>query len=292
MLRAQADGFQTLGSPDEAAWAELVVFALPDAAHALACPPYLTAMADGSVAGFLHGFSVHFGLVTPPDRIGCALVAPKGPGTALRERYEQGTGIPCLLAVHAQAALVDHTRRVAHRWADAIGCARAGIVETSFKDETETDLFGEQAVLCGGLLALIRAAYETLVEAGYPPLLAYTECCHEVKQIGDLICERGLAGMAQAISPTARFGAMEASARLDDGALRTQMRALLRSVHDGSFAARLSRDAEKGSPALRTFENALERHPMEHQGERLRAMLPWLRVPNQSRSNADAADTQ
>ncbi len=253
-----------------------MVFAVPDSAHATVCPPYFKAMTAATVAGFLHGFSLHFGLIAPPTSLGCALVAPKGPGTALRQRFLEGTGIPCLLAVRASPDHVARTTAIAHAWAHAIGCGRAGIVETSFKDEAETDLFGEQAVLCGGLIALIRAAYETLVEAGYPPLLAYTECCHEVKQIADLVCDRGIAAMADAISPTARFGALEASARLDDAALRAHMRSMLASIQDGSFASRLAADADAGNPKLRSFSEDLLKHPMEPIGERVRAMLPWL----------------
>lgn len=170
------------------------------------------------------------------------------------------------------------TRSVALAWANFIGCGRAGIVETTFKEEAETDLFGEQAVLCGGILALVRAAYETLVAAGYPPLLAYTECCHEVKQIADLVCDRGIAGMTQAISPTAKFGAMVAAERLDDAHLRSTMRELLENIQNGSFAKALAHDAASGSPKMAAFDRALAAHPLEAEGQRVRAMLPWLRT--------------
>lgn len=256
---------------------DLVAFSLPDSVHGEVCPPYLDAMEHGSVAGFLHGFSVHFGLVRVPAPIGVVMVAPKGPGTALRERFLQGMGIPCLLAIHQGGSDPMRTRNIADVWAAGIGCTRAGLVETTFKDECETDLFGEQSVLCGGMLALMRAAYETLVEAGYPPLLAYTECVHEVKQVADLVCDRGIVGMSRAISPTAKFGAMVASERIDDARLRATMRGILAEVRDGSFARNLIDDARSGGAALAAFDSALASHPMEREGEKVRAMLPWLR---------------
>ncbi|MSR28251.1 MAG: ketol-acid reductoisomerase [Phycisphaerales bacterium] len=277
LLLARRDGFDTCDGPEVVRGADLVVFAIPDSVHGAVCPRYLRAMPDGAVAGFLHGFSVYFRQVSVPKRLGCALVAPKGPGAALRERYQEGMGIPCLLAIAEGGPDPAKTRAITYGWADAIGCGRAGIVETSFKDEAETDLFGEQAVLCGGLIALIRGAYETLVDAGYPPLLAYTECCHEVKQIADLICDQGIAAMTKAISPTAKFGALVASERILDEHLRSHMRELLAAVRDGSFAERLASDSRDGSPLLAEFDRRLAAHPMEAEGTALRAMLPWLR---------------
>ncbi|MSQ90381.1 MAG: ketol-acid reductoisomerase [Phycisphaerales bacterium] len=274
---AEEDGFFTLDGAQAAAMAELVIVALPDLVHAEVCPTLICAMEPTAVLGFLHGFSVHYGAVVVPESHGVVLVAPKGPGTALRERFKEGFGIPSLLAVHQGGADPARTEALAIGWAQGIGSDRAGIIRTTFRDETETDLFGEQTVLCGGLSELIRVAFETLVEAGYPPLLAYTECCHEVKQIADLICDRGIAGMGEAISTTARFGALDAGARVIDDSVRIRMRAVLRDIQDGSFAKRMGQDAAAGSPRLVKATRTTADHPMEKSGRELRAMLPWLK---------------
>ncbi len=274
---ARDEGFAAHSSVEVVAEADLVIIALPDEVHTECCPPLLDAMKSASVIGFLHGFSLHFGQVTVGKGRGVVLVAPKGPGTALRARFLEGMGIPCLLAVHQGGDDPIRTEALAMGWAHGIGSARAGIIRTTFRDEAETDLFGEQAVLCGGLCELIKAAYETLVEAGYPPLLAYTECCHEVKQIADLICDRGMAGMGEAISNTARFGAEVAGERLIDGSVRARMREVLREIQDGSFAAQMIADSATGSPRLRAARSATAAHPMEGAGREVRALLPWLK---------------
>jgi len=278
--RAAREGFPTHPAAQAVADAELVIVALPDEVHGTLCPTLLAAMKPSAVIGFLHGFSVHFGQVTiPPDR-SAVLVAPKGPGTALRARFLEGMGIPSLLAVHHGASDPRMAEALAIGWAHGIGSARAGIIRTTFRDEAETDLFGEQAVLCGGMTELIRAAYETLVAAGYPPLLAYTECCHEVKQIADLICDRGIAGMTSAISATARFGAIDAGPRVIDAHVRATMQSVLKEIQDGSFARRMREDVEAGSPKMRAAQRAELEHPMEDAGRTLRAMLPWLNQPS------------
>ncbi len=277
LRRAHEDGFAGSEAAQAAAGADLVIVALPDECHGVACPPLLEAMKPNAVIGFLHGFSVHFRQVNCPPQRGVVLVAPKGPGSALRARFLEGFGIPSLVAVHQGGIDPPRAEDLALGWAHAIGSGRAGIIRTTFKDETETDLFGEQAVLCGGLGELIRIAYETLVEAGYPPLLAYTECCHEVKQIADLICDRGIAGMGNAISNTARFGAADAGERLIDSSVRTRMRAVLRDIQDGSFAERMIADGQAGSPVLRAARAKSSAHPIEASGRSLRALLPWLK---------------
>lgn len=274
---ARDSGFEVTTPCRAVAQAKLVVFALPDDIHGEVCPEIFAAMPRGSIAGFLHGFSVHFGCVKVPPELGAVLVAPKGPGTALRQRFQEGMGIPSLLAVHQGGAAPDETRRVAFAWAHAIGSATAGIIETTFREETETDLFGEQVVLCGGLTRLVYEAYETLVAAGYPPLLAYTECCHEVKQIGDLICDRGIAGMQRAISTTAHFGSIDAGNRVIDASVRTRMEGVLRDIQDGSFAARMIKDSKEGGPIRRRARAAALEHSIEKSGEEVRAMLPWLK---------------
>ncbi|MSR68844.1 MAG: ketol-acid reductoisomerase [Phycisphaerales bacterium] len=277
LANAHSDGFRPLSSELAVADADLVIVALPDEVHGALCPMLLGAMKPSGVIGFLHGFSVHFGMVAVAKNRGVVLVAPKGPGTALRERFLQGIGIPSLLAVHQGGDDPGRAEALALGWAHGIGSARAGIVRTTFRDEAETDLFGEQAVLCGGLCELIKAAYETLVDAGYPPLLAYTECCHEVKQIADLICDRGMAGMGSAISNTARFGGAASGERLIDSSVRTRMREVLADIQSGAFAARMVSDTEAGSPRLHAARSLAADHPMEESGRAVRALLPWLK---------------
>ncbi len=275
--RAQADGFSPQSASQAVADAELVIVALPDEVHAATLPQLIRSMNEDAVIGFLHGFSIHFGQVTVPKNFGVVLVAPKGPGTALRERFVEGMGIPSLLAVHQGGRDLARTEAFALGWAHGIGSAHAGVIRTTFAEETETDLFGEQAVLCGGMVQLIRHAYEILVEEGYPPLLAYTECCHEVKQIADLICDRGIAGMSDAISRTARFGAVEAGPRIIDASVRARMKEVLHEIQDGSFAKRMADETQRGSPSLARDRQESTAHPMEDVGRLLRSMLPWLK---------------
>jgi ketol-acid reductoisomerase len=219
-------------------------------------------------------------------------VAPKGPGTTLRQRFEQGQGIPALMAVHQERARAEGAAggptalELAKAWAAGIGCGRAAVVPTTFRDECETDLFGEQAVLCGGMLTLARAAYETLVEAGYPPLLAYTECIQEIKQVADLLYERGPSGMRAAISDTAEFGAYTAQQALDDEALRARLRTMLARVRDGSFARAFQADHDAGFPWFNAQRAAADAHPMEGASRETRALTPWLRA---STTDGDAS---
>jgi ketol-acid reductoisomerase len=274
---AAALGFPTAPAEDAVASADLVVCALPDEAHANAYDAVLGRCArPGATIGFLHGFSVHYGLVRPRTDLGVVLVAPKGPGTTLRERYAEGLGIPGLVAVAQENG--DRTARsFALAWANGIGCARAGVLETTFAAETETDLFGEQTVLCGGLAGLVVAAYETLVEAGYPPELAYIECCHEVKQVADLVYARGLAGMRAAISNTAEFGSFEAEAKVAGPAVRAVFASILAEIRDGSFARRLVADHADQDRWLNERRRLSRQHPIEETGERVRSLMPWLR---------------
>ncbi len=271
---ARECGFEPLAIPDAVARADLVLMALPDEAqpelYDRLIAPYLR---DGAVIGFMHGFNIRYGFINPAEGVGVVMVAPKGPGTTLRKLFTEGHGLPCLVAVHQEVA---DAKAVALAWANGIGCARAGIVPTSFSDETETDLFGEQAVLCGGLTALIDAAFRTLCDAGYPPELAYLECCHEVKQVADLIYERGPAGMYEAISNTAEFGSYRAGTTLIDDAVRGRMADLLTEIRDGTFAAALRADHEKGSPWFKRCRDAARSHPLEDAGRAVRSLMPWL----------------
>lgn len=274
---AREAGFEVLAIEQAVAGADLVIIALPDETQ----PELLRAtigpnLRPGATLGFIHGFAVHYGLLpTLRNGIGVVMVAPKGPGRTLRDRYVRGQGIPCLLAVDRESARND-ARAIALAWANGLGCARAGIILTTFRDETETDLFGEQAVLCGGMTSLILAAFETLVAAGYPAELAYLECCHEVKQIADLVYERGIAGMMTSISNTAEFGAYKAGPVVVDDATRARLRELLRRVQDGSFAQELRADHEKGFAWFASQRVKMADHPIEQAGDAVRALMPWL----------------
>ncbi|MHC4949141.1 MAG: ketol-acid reductoisomerase [Planctomycetota bacterium] len=274
--RAAADGFEPLPIEAAVAGADLVIIALPDEVQPAVFPASVAGhLAPGAVVGFLHGYTIRYGLVDPPPGVGVVMIAPKGPGRTLRQRYEEGLGIPCLYARHRDTPAGD-AEAVALAWAGGIGCGRAGIVCSTFADETETDLFGEQAVLCGGLTALVHAAFETLVEAGYPPELAYLECCHEVKQVADLVHERGPAGMMRAISSTAEFGAYRVGPRVVDDAVRARLRVILAEVQDGAFAATLRADHEAGFPWFHDRRRAVAEHAIEAPGRAVRALMPWL----------------
>jgi ketol-acid reductoisomerase len=271
---AKEHGLETFSLRDAAANADLLVIALPDEVHGEVFDADLaSALRPGTIIGFLHGFSIRYGLVKPRADVGVVLVAPKGPGATLRERYVQGLGIPCLIAVHQESP--EHSAEsVGLAWAKAIGCARAGIMYTTFAAEAETDLFGEQAVLCGGLSSLITAAFETLVDAGYDPKLAYIECCQEVKQIADLIYERGLAGMREAISNTAEFGEYHAGPRLVDEHTRARLRELLEEIRNGRFARQLAHEHARGFKAFHQRRDQLSRHPIEGAGRAVRSLMP------------------
>ena len=275
---AKAAGFEVLSSAKAVENADLVIVALPDEIHAKlwasAIEPNLSPHA---VVGFLHGFSVRFGLVKPAANIGVVMVAPKGPGKTVRDRFVMGQGIPCLFAVHANGANAENTRALGLAWANGIGSLRAAIIETTFAAEAETDLFGEQSVLCGGMLALVKVAYETLVEAGYPPMLAYIECCHELKQVADLMYARGPSGMRDAISTTAEFGAFDAEQILLTEQLRADFKRILISVQDGTFARRFQHDADDGFLRLQKMQDAAQHHPIEAAGRAVRALIPWLK---------------
>jgi ketol-acid reductoisomerase len=274
--RACADGFDVTDPREATEAADLVIVALPDEVQ----PQVFTESIEprlrpGATLGFIHGFSVHYGLVDPPDGIGVIMVAPKGPGTTLRDLYVRGMGLPSLVAVERENASRS-AEFMALAWAAGIGSSRAAIVRTTFADETETDLFGEQAVLCGGLGELIVAAFETLVEAGYPPELAYIECCHEVKQVADLVYAHGPAAMREAISNTAEFGAYAAGPRVVDEHVRQTMRTILAEIRDGGFARRVREDHEAGFPWFEQRRRGAAQHPIEQAGHAVRAMMPWL----------------
>jgi ketol-acid reductoisomerase len=228
----------------------------------------------GSYLAFAHGFNIHFKCIVPPGNVNVFMVAPKGPGTVVRSEFQKGRGVPCLLAVHQDPT--GDTTQVGLAYAKGIGGTRAAVMETTFKEETETDLFGEQAVLCGGLTELIRAGYDTLVEAGYTPEMAYFECVHEVKLIADLIYERGIAGMHTAISNTAEYGDMTRGKRVIGTETRHAMRAVLQDIQSGTFAQEWITEYRCGMPHFRELRREAAQRPMEKVGAAIRKMLPWL----------------
>lgn len=273
---AQRQGFEVLEGPAAAARAALVVVGLPDHLQRQACEAELMpAMAPRAVLGFMHGFALRFGGLKIRRDLGAVLVAPKGPGSVLRERFLEGRGIPCLLAVEQETSGRD-AESLALAWASAIGCGRAGIVRTTVAEEAETDLFGEQAVLCGGAVALARAAFDTLVAAGYSPELAYVECVHELKQVVDLLFQRGIEGMYQRVSATAEFGGRRAGEVLIDDAMRAKLRDLLEEVRSGVFAAAMERDRAAGFPWLDQRRREGQGAPVEAAGRAVRGWMPWL----------------
>ncbi|MHC4100949.1 MAG: ketol-acid reductoisomerase [Planctomycetota bacterium] len=282
--RAIAAGFSPMGIPEAVTGADLVILSLPDEAqpdvYSKAIAPHLEA---GVTVGFLHGFNIRYGLIEPTGDVGVIMVAPKGPGATLRQLYLEGRGLPCLFAVHQDTPAGD-AEAIGLAWANGIGSARAGIVYTTFAGETETDLFGEQAVLCGGMTELIRAAFEILCDAGYPPELAYLECCHEVKQVADLVYERGPAAMFEAISNTAEFGSYHAGPFLIDDAVRQRMRRILRDVRDGTFAAAMRADYKEGFPWFSGQRQRQRDHALEPAGQIVRSLMPWLADPDDGAS--------
>lgn len=284
--RAESDGFIARRLDEAAALGDLVIIALPDEAQPDVWRRDVASnLSDSAVVGFIHGFAIRYELIRPQSGRGVVMVAPKGPGEALRRRYVEGTGIACLMAVGQESSAVD-AEAVALAWAAGIGCARAGVIRTTFADETETDLFGEQTVLCGGLTWLILAAFETLVDAGYEPELAYIECCYEVKQIAELVYARGINGMMEAISNTAEFGAHLAGPALIDEHLRQQMRRTLDDIRSGNFTRRMRDDYKSGFNWFDTQRRALREHPIEQAGAAVRKLMPRPAVNSPANSSA------
>jgi ketol-acid reductoisomerase len=235
---------------------------------------------------FAHGFGIHYGLVVPPDTVDVFMVAPKAPGHRMREVFSEGAGVPGLLAVHRDAT--GEAKRVALAYAWGVGCLRAGVVETTFREETETDLFGEQAVLCGGVTSLVLAGFETLVEAGYQPELAYFECLHELKLIVDLMYEGGLRRMRHSVSDTAEYGDYTRGPRVIDEHVRQRMREILREIQSGEFAREWVGESEGGFRGFHGLRAEAGNHPIEGVGERLRAMIPWLVKQHDGRAASPA----
>jgi ketol-acid reductoisomerase len=273
--KAEAAGFRVLAPAEAAKAADVVMVLTPDEhQRALYRDQIAPAMKEGAALAFAHGFNIHFGLVEPRRDLDVFMIAPKGPGHLLRSEYLRGAGVPSLLAVQQDAS--GNARELALSYGCAIGSGRAGLIETTFREECETDLFGEQTVLCGGLSALICAGYETLVEAGYAPEMAYFECLHEVKLIVDLIYEGGIANMRYSISNTAEYGDYTRGERIITDATRAEMRRILSEIQSGRFAREWMLENEAGQPCFKSMRRRAAAHPVEEVGERLRAMMPWI----------------
>lgn len=289
---ALEDGFRPVRPRDAVPEADLICLMTPDQGHGTLWRQELSPAAKpGAMILACHGFSFHYGLVPPPGGSWRLLVAPKGQGWMVRSEYLRGGGVPCLVATDGDAP--DEVFQLGLSYAAALGGGRAGIIRTTIAAETETDLFGEQAVLCGGLVALVRAGFDTLVEAGYQPELAYFECLHELKIIADLLQSRGIAGMRSSISTTARFGDITRGKRVIDGQVRESMRQILAEVRSGQFAREFLADDAAGQPAVRAASGELAESLIEATGQELRGMMPWLRpdgrAGNDTRTRAEGA---
>ncbi len=273
--KAEAAGLQVTAADEAARWADVVMVLMPDELQAELYRDHLGPnMRDGAALAFAHGFNIHFSLIEPRPDLDVFMIAPKGPGHLLRSEYIRGTGVPCLLAVHQDAS--GNAAEIALSYASALGGGRAGVIETTFREECETDLFGEQVVLCGGLTSLIGAGFETLVEAGYAPEMAYFECLHEVKLIVDLIYEGGLANMRYSVSNTAEYGDYTRGPRVITDETRAEMRRILADIQSGRFARDWVGECAAGQPSFKAMRRQWAAHPAEEVGGRLRAMMPWL----------------
>jgi len=274
-LKAEADGFTVMTVAEGAAWADLMMMATPDE---LQSDIYRDEIAgnirDGAAIAFAHGLNVHFGLIEPKETVDVLMVAPKGPGHTVRGEYVKGGGVPCLIAVHQDASGNAHDLGLSY--ACGVGGGRSGIIETNFKEECETDLFGEQVVLCGGLVELIRAGFETLVEAGYAPEMAYFECLHEVKLIVDLIYEGGIANMNYSISNTAEWGEYVSGPRIVTSETKAEMKRVLEDIQSGKFTSEWMQEYRAGSARFKGIRRNNDSHQIEEIGEKLRGMMPWI----------------
>jgi ketol-acid reductoisomerase len=273
--KAEGAGLTVMTPADAAAWADVVMVLTPDELQARLYGDDLAPnMREGAALAFAHGLNIHFNLIEPRRDLDVFMVAPKGPGHLVRSEYLRGAGVPCLLAVEQDAS--GNAHEIGLSYAAAIGGGRAGVIETSFREECETDLFGEQTVLCGGLCALISAGYETLVEAGYAPEMAYFECLHEVKLIVDLIYEGGLANMRYSISNTAEYGDYTRGPRLVTEETRAEMKRILADIQSGRFARDWVAECQAGQPSFKAMRRRWAAHDIEEVGARLRGMMPWL----------------
>ena len=283
--KAEAAGLTVLPIAEAARWADVIMLLAPDTEQKRiydeSIRPHL---ADGKALAFAHGFNIRFERIAPPKGVDVIMVAPKGPGHLVRRTYVEGGGVPALIAVAQDAT--GTAKQVALSYASAIGGGRAGVIETTFPEETETDLFGEQVVLCGGLTSLVQAGFETLVEAGYQPEMAYFECLHEVKLIVDLMYEEGIAGMRYSISDTAEYGDLTRGPRIVDADTKQRMRKILEEIRSGTFAEEWIAESDGGRTRFSELRTAGQNHPIEKVGAQLRAMMPWISKGKQKVADA------
>ena len=276
---AKRHGFEVTEVAEAVTKADVIMIGVPDMKQAEVFENEIKPnLSKGKTLLFTHGFAIHFGLIKAPRGVSVIMVAPKGPGHIVRSQYKEGKGVPALVAVNKGSA--KDSNKIALAWAAGIGAARSGILETSFKEETETDLFGEQAVLCGGASALVEAGFETLVEAGYAPEMAYFECLHELKLIVDLMIESGIAGMRFSISETAKYGDVTRGPRVINGNVKKSMKAILKEIQSGKFAKEWVKEYQAGLPKYNKLLEDGEKHPIEETGQRLRSLMPWIPKKN------------
>jgi ketol-acid reductoisomerase len=279
--KAEAAGLKVMSISDAAKWGDLVMLLAPDTEQKRIYDADIAPhMGEGKVLAFAHGFNIRFHRIEPPADVDVVMIAPKGPGHLVRRTYAEGGGVPTLIAVHQDAS--GRAKQIALSYASANGGGRAGIIETTFTEETETDLFGEQVVLCGGLTSLIMAGYETLVEAGYQPEMAYFECLHEVKLIVDLMYEEGIAGMRYSISDTAEYGDVSRGPRIINADTKAEMRRILGEIQSGKFAEEWIAESDGGRKRFAEMQQAGRNHPIEKIGSQLRSMMPFIRKGKQS----------
>jgi ketol-acid reductoisomerase len=273
--KAEGAGFKVMNNQDAAKWADIIMILAPDELQAAIYADDLHAnMKQGATLAFAHGLNVHFGLIEPRADLDVIMIAPKGPGHTVRSEYQKGGGVPCLIAIHQDKSGNAHDIGLAY--ASGVGGGRSGIIETNFREECETDLFGEQAVLCGGITHLIQAGFETLTEAGYAPEMAYFECLHETKLIVDLLYEGGIANMRYSVSNTAEYGDIKTGPRIITDETKAEMKRVLADIQSGRFVKDFVLDNRAGQPELKASRKTAAAHPIEKVGAELRAMMPWI----------------
>ena len=273
--KAEAQGLEVMSLSDAAEWADILMMLTPDELQSQIYKNHIEQrMREGTSLGFAHGLNIHFNLINARKDLDIFMIAPKGPGHLVRSEYQRGGGVPCLMAIHQDSS--GKAKDLALSYASAIGGGKSGVIETTFKDECETDLFGEQSVLCGGLVELIKNGYETLVEAGYPPEMAYFECLHEVKLIVDLIYEGGIANMNYSISNTAEYGEYVTGKKIINSKTKERMKEILKDIQSGKFAKQWMDENKNGQKNFLKMRKELADHPIEKVGKKLRALMPWI----------------
>ena len=273
--KAEEQGLKVMSLSDAAAWADVLMVLTPDELQSQIYKNHIEQrMREGTSLAFAHGLNIHFNLINARKALDVFMIAPKGPGHLVRSENKKGGGVPCLLAIHQDSS--GKARDLALSYASAIGGGKAGVIETNFKEECETDLFGEQSVLCGGLVELIKNGYETLVEAGYSPEMAYFECVHEVKLIVDLIYEGGIANMNYSISNTAEYGEYVSGKKIIDGKTKERMKEILKDIQSGKFAKQWMDECKNGQKNFQNMRKKLSEHPIEKVGKKLRDLMPWI----------------